>query len=107
MKFRFRPLYLLIFGNALMIVAIIFKFNRLPPQIPLFYSRALGEDQLADIWMIVLLPLFMNAFYLTNKFLLRRYFQEQILIKDLFYFLNLFITASFTLIFIKIIFVVT
>lgn len=36
---------------------LLFTFNRLPPQLPLFYSRPWGEEQLATPSFLLLLPL--------------------------------------------------
>jgi len=90
-----------------MVSVLIYKFGTLPPQIPLFYSKPPGEDQLADTWMILLLPLLMNFLFFFNNFFYRRYFKENILAKKILYYLNLLISISFTIIFAKIIFVVT
>ena len=44
---------LLIFNFAFLI----FNFSNLPPQLPLFYSRPWGEEQLATPEMFLMLPL--------------------------------------------------
>ncbi len=99
---------MLLFGSdALMIIAFLLRFNRLPPQIPLFYSRLWGEDQLADTWLIFLLPVFLNLLLFLNNYLLKKIYADNELIKNIFYYLNLFLIISFTLIFIKIIFLVS
>lgn len=104
---RFRPIYWLIAANIVMISILALKFNYLPPQLPLFYSKPAGEEQLADTWSILILPLFMNLLFFLNNFVYRRYFKDNILVQKIFYFLNLFLIAGFTLIFAKIIFVIT
>ena len=107
MFFKFRTFYWLIAANITIISILVFKFNTLPPQVPLFYSKTTGEDQLADTWSILILPLFMNLLFFLNNFIYRRYFRDNILVQKILYFLNLFLIVSFTLILIKIIFVVT
>lgn len=98
----------LLFGaDALMITTFALRYSRLPPQIPLFYSRLWGEDQLADLWLIFLLPFFMNLLYFFNKDILNRFYSENELIKNIFYYLNFFLITGFTLIFIKIIFMIS
>ena len=104
---RFGPLYSLILANLIMLSVLLFRFNLLAPQIPLFYSKPPGEDQLADTWNILLLPVLMNFLYVLNNFIYRKYFKQDDLLKKIFYYLNLFIIISFTLILIKIIFVIT
>ena len=104
---RFGPLYTLILANLIMLGVLLFRFNLLPPQIPLFYSKPPGEDQLADTWNILLIPVLMNFLYVLNNIIYRKYFKQDDMIKKIFYYLNLFIIMSFTLILIKIIFVIT
>ena len=47
--------------NLLMILIFAVEYHRLPPQIPLFYSKLWGEDQLGEVWMIFLLPVIRTA----------------------------------------------
>ena len=98
---------LLLGADALMIVTFLLRFNRLPPQSPLFYSRLWGEDQLADTWLIFLLPVFLNLLFFLNNYFFQKIYSDNELIKKIFYYLNLFLILSFTLIFIKIIFLVS
>jgi hypothetical protein len=98
----------LLFGaDALMIASFVLRFNRLPPQIPLFYSRLWGENQLADYWLIFLIPVFLNLLIFLNNYLNKKYFFDNNFIKKIFYYLNLFLIFSLTLIFIKIIFLIS
>jgi hypothetical protein len=98
---------LLLGADVLMIAAFLLKLNHLPPQIPLFYSRLWGEDQLADTWLIFLVPIFLTLLIFINNNLLKRFFYENELIKKMFYYLNLFLIIGFTLIFIKIVFLIS
>lgn len=51
-------------------VAILFiKFNSLPPQIPLYYSRPWGESELAPVSYIFLLPALSLVVILLNHLL--------------------------------------
>lgn len=104
---RIRVFYPLIAANILMGVFLALKFSILPPQIPLFYSRPTGDGQLADTWMILILPILMNILLFLNLFFYRRYFEGNQLVQRIFQYLNLFLVVGFTLIFIKIILVVT
>jgi len=98
---------LLLGSNALMIITFILKFNRLPPQVPLFYSSLWGEDQLVDTWVIILLPFFMNLLFFINNYVKNKYFADNELVKKIFYYLNIFLILTFTFIFVKIIFLVS
>ncbi|MEK7633553.1 MAG: hypothetical protein AAB437_01785 [Patescibacteria group bacterium] len=98
----------ILFGaDVLMLVIFLFKLNSLPPQLPLFYSQAWGEKQLADTWLIFLLPVFLNLLFFLNNYLYKRFFSDNELLEKIFYYLNLFLIFGFTLIFIKIIFLVS
>ncbi len=94
-------------ADALMIITFLLRFNRLPPQSPLFYSRLWGEDQLADTWLIFLLPAFLNLLFFVNNHIMKRYYSDNELVKKIFYYLNIFLIVSFALIFIKIIFLIS
>lgn len=104
---RLRAFYPLIIGNIVIALVFVLKFNNLPPQVPIFYSLPLGEDQLGDVWMIFILPFLMNFIFVFNNLINQRYFKENSLIKEIFFYLNLFIVVSFTFIFVKIIFAIT
>lgn len=41
---------------ALVIFLIIIFWSKLPPQLPLFYSKTWGKDQLASKWWFLILP---------------------------------------------------
>lgn len=90
-----------------MILSFILRFKTFPPQIPLFYSRPLGEEQLTDTWMIFLIPFILNILYIANNYLEKRFFPKNDLIKKIFGYLNFFLIVTFTLIFVKIIFLIS
>lgn len=97
----------LILSNLLVLVIFIFRFSHLPPQIPLFYSKLWGEDQLADTWMIVFIPILINAFYFLNIYIYRRFFSQIVIVKKIIDFVNIFLIVVLTLIFIKIVFLIS
>lgn len=96
-------LYSLIAGNLIMALTFVLRYSHLPPQIPLFYSYPSGEDQVVDLWMIIILPIVMNVFFFTNQLLLRRFFRGNEVIKKLINVTNIFLVVAITLIFVKII----
>lgn len=97
----------LIFANFLMILTFFVRFSSLPPQIPLFYSRSWGEDQLVDSWLIFILPVVMNSFFFINQFVYKKLFLDNVFVKKIIDYLNLFLVITIVLIFLKIIFLVT
>jgi len=98
--------YALIGSNLLMVTVFAIFFKRLPPQLPLFLSKVWGEDQLAELWMIILIPFCLDLFYFLNSFVNDRIFPENKYVTKLFKYVNLFLIISFTFIFLKIIFTV-
>lgn len=57
-------------------LVIALKWRVLPPQIPLFYSRPWGEDQLAGKEMIFLIPVASFGISLINEILARVFFKK-------------------------------
>ena len=100
-------LRLLIGADVLMVLVFVLSFNRLPPQIPLFYSRPLGEAQLADTWMIILIPLLLNILYIINNYLYKRFFTGNDFIKKILGYLLIFLILSLTSVFIRIILLIS
>ncbi|MDH7476469.1 MAG: hypothetical protein QHH09_03285 [Microgenomates group bacterium] len=95
--------YLLIFVNILLLMIFFLSLPHLPPQIPLFYSKPWGEDQLGENWMIFLLIFLLDLFYLTNIFIVKKFFSDNLFVKKVVSYFNLFLIISLSLIFIKII----
>jgi len=98
---------LLIAGDVIMIAATAWKFTTLPQEIPLFYSKPWGEEQVADIWFILLIPIFMHLFYFINTILSKKFAQNEPVIQKLFSVGNSIIIVGFTSIFIRILLLVT
>ena len=91
----------------LMLVLFIWKFNSLPVQIPLFYSRAESDDRLTNLYMIFILPVCLCVLFILNQLLLKKFFRDNLFIEKIIYYLDLSLIVLFTFIFIKIIFLVT
>ncbi|PIV09433.1 hypothetical protein COS31_02345 [Candidatus Roizmanbacteria bacterium CG02_land_8_20_14_3_00_36_15] len=98
---------LLISSDLLMLAVFLIRISSLPPQIPLFYSKSWGEDQLVDSWMIFILLIIMNGSIFVNKIVYQKYFGGNHFAKKIIDKLNLFLIISTTLIFLKIIFLVS
>lgn len=100
-------IYSLLVGNLLMAGVFLLKAPTIPPQIPLLYSRAWGEDQITDWWLIFLLPALMNGLYFLNNYIYQKIFAPDEFIKKIFTYLNIFQVITMTIVFIKIIFLVS
>jgi len=59
------------------LVVIFFKFNSLPPKVPLYYSLPWGESQLGNASSLFLLPIFSIVILLLNN-LLSNFFLKSI-----------------------------
>ncbi len=58
-----------VFFTLASLLVIAFKWNHLPPMVPLWYSRAWGADQLAQPYWLFVLPLAALLIYFINLFL--------------------------------------
>ena len=100
-------IFYLIIANLVMFISFLFKLNTFPPEIPLFYSRPSGDPQIADWWLIFSIPLLMNALYYLNTYIYKKFFLGNEFVENITYYFKLFLISSFTLIFIKILFLIT
>lgn len=100
-------LYALIACDLLMALAFIYKMSFLPPQIPLYYSRPFGEEQLGEVWHIFILPILMHVMLFFNLYFYNRVFLPDQFIKRIMTIVNWFIIVVFTLIFIRVIFYIS
>jgi hypothetical protein len=97
----------LIVADLVMAAAFGISYFRLPPQIPLFYSRPWGEDQLTDLWLIAILPVLMHVFYFTNSFIADRFLARNRFPYQLMRAFNWFLVITITGIFLRIMLLVT
>lgn len=100
-------IYGLILADILMAGLFAFKFSHFPQEIPFFYSRAWGEDQLADFWFILLLPALMHLFMFLNIYLYNKYFLPDHFIRRIIDILNWTLMCVFTAVFLRIIIFIT
>ena len=97
---------LLIGSNLIQLGMYVFKMHTIPPQIPLFYSLPVGEDQLVEWWMIFLIPIVMNVLCILNIFVYRTYFHKEVFEHTLLRYLNMTIIGFCTYLFVRIILLV-
>lgn len=71
------------------IVILIFKFNDLPRQIPLFYSLPWGDGQLASAASLFILPMFSIIILLINNLIATFFFKSTVFFSRLLVFFSL------------------
>ena len=98
---------LLIGSNLVQLGVYILKMRTIPPQIPLFYSLPVGEDQLVEWWMIFLIPILMTGLCIFNTVIYNRYFHHEVFERSLLRYTNMVIIGVCTYLFIRIIFLVS
>jgi hypothetical protein len=97
----------LIISNILVVAIFLLNINRMPPEIPLYYSRPTGEAQIAPWWMLFALPFIMNGLVVLNGYLARRIFKNNPFIVNSFRVFTIGAIVSLTLVFLKIILLIT
>lgn len=109
MRIRYNTLMigLLLSANLIMIGSYLFNMKTIPPQIPLLYSLPIGEDQLVEWWMIFIIPIIMNVFYLLNSYVYNKFFFQEQFERVLLRYTNIVVISICTYLFIRIIFLVS
>lgn len=104
-KFSLFKVYIL--SSIIVLVTYLWRFKRLPPQIPLYYSRPAGEENLANNYMIFIIPFLATLFIIINSFISKKKYAENELLQNVIYTVNLCLIIVSSLIFIRIIFLMT
>lgn len=97
----------LIISNILVVAIFLLNINRMPPELPLYYSRPPGEAQIAQWWMLFSLPLIMNSFVVLNGYLGNHVFKNNPFVATTFRVFTIGAIISLTLVFLKIILLIT
>lgn len=83
------------------------KWSKLPPQIPLFYSRTEGEEQIVDLIYLLILPFLAVTLVIINTVVCKKFFAGNEFVTKIMNFVNTSTIILFTLIYLRIIFLVT
>ena len=97
----------LLLANLIILATFLLTLNRMPPEIPLFYSRSRGENQIAPWWIIVLLPLLMNGLALFNMYLKKKFFSNEHFISYVLDIASISSVVVIVMIYLKIILLIT
>ncbi len=93
----------LIVTDVIMVIVVVWFHTKLPPQIPLYYSRPWGDLQLADAWAIALLPFLLHVSIMINNILYRRLFYPDDFIVRFVRGFNTFLVIAYSGIFIRLV----
>lgn len=96
-------LYAIIGSDILMALVFGLSLSHLPPQIPIFYSRQWGEDQLIDTWLIFMLPLISHIFIFINSYIYNKIFLPDQFFKRIIDGVSWFVLVASAITFIRII----
>lgn len=97
----------LIISNILVVAIFLLNINRMPPELPLYYSRPPGEAQIAPWWMLFALPFVMNGLVVLNGYLGKHVFRNNAFVTTSFRLFTIGAIVSLTLVFLKIILLIT
>ncbi|MDA1316460.1 MAG: hypothetical protein O3B87_00370 [bacterium] len=97
----------LIAGDVVMAAVTAWKFKMLPSEVPLFYYKPWGEEQVADIWFILLIPILIHLMYFSNIYLSKKLAKDEPVIQKLFLVANSIVIFGLTSIFVRIILLIT
>ena len=100
-------LLLLVASQVLIVIVGLLSYPKLPPQVPLFYSRPNGDDQIVDTIYLAYLPISMVLIVLINIYISRFLFSGNVFVRRIIYYANIVIIILITLIFLRIIMLIT
>lgn len=83
------------------------RINTLPPEIPLLYSRVEGGNSIVPLYFIFLLPLLSFAIVAINVVLYRFLFKHDLFVRKLLYYASVCALVITTLIFLRIVLLVS
>ncbi len=88
----------LFIGIALVLAMVVLFFTfqaKLPPQVPLFYSRPWGDPQLASPWLLLILPALSLFIMIFNFILSGLFFDSPFLVQILIWTATVFAFLAF------------
>lgn len=91
---------------VIMVVVFALNYQKIPPQIPLYYSALEGDDQIGEYYMIFILPIISYLIILINNFLSKKIFPENLFVKKLVFYVNFSSVVIITFVYLRIIFLV-
>jgi len=99
-------MYLLFIIDLGIALASYFLYSKMPTEIPLFYSKPWGAEQIVPINYIIILPFLLHFFVILNDFLAKKLFKHNKFIKNIVIWVNISLVLFFIGAFAKVIFLV-
>jgi hypothetical protein len=97
---------LYIVSLVVMVVVFAFNYQRIPPQIPIYYSTLEGDEQIGEYYMIFMLPLISYFFVYINNFISKKFFPDNAFVEKLVFYTNCSSIIIISFIFLRIVFLV-
>ena len=109
--FSQRSMKIVLYGGAILIgiqiLLLILKWGNLPPQLPLYYSRPWGDEQIAPRLFVSIFPIISIICLLINTMLARVFFYTENLLSTVLLWSAMLVVILSSIGFIKILFLVS
>lgn len=93
--------------TILSIAVLIWRFRSLPPQVPLWYQKPWGEDQLASPYFLILLPVGALLVYFVNGIVSIYFTKEHLVFTQILFLTSLVVALLSFVTLVKILFLVS
>ncbi|OGG00170.1 hypothetical protein A2Y99_02430 [Candidatus Gottesmanbacteria bacterium RBG_13_37_7] len=93
--------------QLLFIIILIWKWNKLPPELPLFYSLPRSSDQLGTPLSLLILPVSSVIFWGLNLFIAALIYPKEKVCAQIFISFSVIVSMLLLISFIKIVFLIT
>lgn len=91
---------------AMMVLVFAINYQKIPPQIPIYYSTLEGDEQIGEYYMIFMLPIISYLFVFINNLISKKIFPDNSFVDKLVFYTNFSSILIITFIFLRIIFLV-
>lgn len=103
----FKIIVLFIIIELIFLIVGIIKWNKLPVEIPLYYSLPRSDDQLVDMHKIIILPAFSFIFFIFDLIIAAILFQKEKIGSIIILLTGVSVSLLFLITYLKIIFLIT
>ncbi len=96
-----------ILATALSIAVLLWRFRALPPEVPLWYQKPWGEDQLASPYFLLLLPIGAIGIYFVNGIISIYFTKDHLVFTQILFMTSLLVALLSFITLVKILFLVS